>query len=111
MPNSFVGNILAQGQLPNAKGTLYTVPAVTTAYIKFINGHNTPGAGSETTIFYVKKSSGTSKLLGRAILAANEQIRIIDKDETITLGAGDTIEGQTTTAATVDYVITGVEET
>jgi hypothetical protein len=106
---AFVGSILANGQLPNTKTTLYTVPALTVAYIKFINAHNT-GVGSETVIFYVKKSAGTSRVLGRAVLAANEQSRVIDKEETITLGAGDVIEGQTTTAATVDYLITGVQE-
>jgi hypothetical protein len=107
---AFVGNILANGQLPNAKGTLYTVPALTTAYVKFVNAHNT-GGGSETVLFYVKKSAGTSRVLARAVLATNEQSRAVDKEETITLGAGDQIEGQTTTAATVDYLITGVEET
>ena len=106
---AFVGNILANGQLPNAKGTLYTVPALTTAYVKFVNGYNT-GAGSETVVFYVKKAAGTSRVLGRAVLAADEQTRVVDKEETITLGAGDQIEGETTTAATVDYLITGVEE-
>ena len=104
----FTGKILAQGQLPNAKGTLYTCPVGTSAYVKFINAYNT--VGTETVVFYVKQSGGSSRVLGRAILNVNEHIRIIDKDETINLAAGDIIEGQTTTAATVDYTITGVEE-
>lgn len=107
---TFVGSILAQGQLPNPKGTLYTVPANTNAFIKFINAFN-PSVGVETAIFYVKKSAGTSRTLGQAVLNQDEQIRIIEKDETLNLGPADEIEGETTTAATVDYTITGVEET
>lgn len=106
----FVGNILATGQLPAAKAALYTVPVATHAYIKFINAHNT-GGGSEALFFYTKKSGGTSKVLARGTLAANEQLRPVETDETLNLGPGDQIEGHTTTAATVDFVITGVEET
>jgi NaMN:DMB phosphoribosyltransferase len=106
---TFTAKILAQGQLPNAKGTLYTAPVLTKAYVKFINAFNT-GGGTEVVIFYVKLSTGTSKIICRASLATLEQQRVIEKDETINLGPGDTIEGQTTTAATVDYTITGVEE-
>lgn len=106
----FEGKILATGQLPNAKGTLYTVPAATSAYIKFINAHSIVGAGSEIIQFFIKKSGGTSRLLANATLLAKEQIRVIDKDETLNLATGDIIEGNTTTAATVDYIITGVEE-
>jgi hypothetical protein len=105
---AFTSKILVQGQLPNVKTTLYTTPVLTKTYIKFINAFNT--LGTETVLFYVKKSGGTSRLLGRAVLAVNEQSRMIDKDETLNLGPGDVIEGQTTTAATVDYSITGVEE-
>jgi hypothetical protein len=105
----FTGSILANGQLPNAKTTLYTVPALTRAYVKFINAFNT-GAGAETVLFYLKKAAGTSRILGRAVLAQNEQSRVVDKEETLNLGPGDVIEGQTTTATTVDYLITGVEE-
>jgi hypothetical protein len=108
--SSFAGKILAQGQLPNAKGTLYTVPNNVVTYVKFINAHNIPAGGSEAVIFFTKKSGGTSRLLANGTLAAREQLRVIEKDETINLSAGDVIEGQTTTAATVDYTITGVEE-
>jgi hypothetical protein len=107
---AFTAKILAEGQLPNAKGTLYTVPASTKAYVKFLNAHNTAGGGIETIIFYVKKSGSTSRLLATGLLNFMEQLRAIDKDEALELGAGDIIEGQTTTAAKVDYTITGVEE-
>jgi len=107
---AFVGSILANGQLPAVKATLYTVPALTNTYIKFINAHN-PSAGIESVIFYIKKSAGVSRILGIAELDENQQTRVIDKEETLNLSAGDQIEGETTTVTTVDYVITGVEET
>jgi hypothetical protein len=107
--STFTAKILAQGQLPNAKGTLYTVPALNKTYVKFINAFN-PSAGVETIFFYVKKLSGSSRIIGTGTLDINEQHRVIEKDETLNLGAGDIIEGQTTTAAKVDYTITGVEE-
>jgi hypothetical protein len=107
---AFTGSILANGQLPNAKGTLYTVPALTNAFVKFINAYNS-GGGTEAVKFYVKKSAGTSRVLAVGTMATKEQLRAIDKDETLNLAAGDVIEGETTTAATVDYLITGVEQT
>jgi hypothetical protein len=108
---AFSSKILAEGQLPNAKGTLYTVPALTKAYVKFVNAHNTPGGGSEAVKFYIKKSGSVSRRLAHGTLTASEQLRAVDKDETLNLDAGDIIEGETTTAATVDYLVTGVEET
>lgn len=100
---------LADGQLASTKGTLYTVPAATRSYVKFLFLHNT-GATSETVLVYVKRSGSSSRVIGRGVLAGDESLAVIDKDATLTLSAGDVIEGETTTATTVDYVITGAEE-
>lgn len=100
--------VLAEGQLPNSKTTLYTVPGATTAYVRFINANNT-GATEEVVQFFVRPGAA-SRRLGRYSLLANETARVLGQGEVITLEAGDLIEGQTTTAATVDYVITGAEE-
>lgn len=105
----FLGKVLAEGQLASSKDTLYTVPASTTAYIKFFSCFNT-NTTDETVIIYLKPAS-TSRKVGRAVLSANEQVRFIDKDEALILETGDLIEGETTTASKVDYVILGVEET
>lgn len=103
---AFTGKVLAQGQLPNAKGTLYTVPALTKAYVRFFRVEN-PSGGTETVIVYYKKA--TSRQIGRAVLATLEAVDFIEGD-VLALDAGDLIEGQTTTATTVDYVIAGAEE-
>jgi hypothetical protein len=107
---TFTAKVLADGQLPNAKGTLYTVPGATKAYVKFLHCHNGTATNGEAVKIYTKPGA-TSRLIGQATLNAGQAVRIIDKDEAVTLEAGDLIEGSTTTAATIDYVITGVEET
>lgn len=106
--STFAGKILAEGQLPNVKGTLYTCPAATTAYVKFICCAHASGVLTQTVTLFVKRT--TSRRFCRAVLTTGEQVRAIDKDEALTLEAGDQIEGQTTTAGVVDYLITGAEE-
>ena len=100
---------LADGQLAATKGTLYTVPGGTVAYVKFLHVHNT-GSTTETVVIYVKRSGSSSRTVGRVILAQNEAADVLDKDATLTLSTGDVIEGETTNATTVDYTITGAEE-
>ena len=95
----------ADGQLPNAKATLYTVPALTKAYIKGISLFNT-GGGSETVRLYLNVA-GTSRRMPQIVLAASEGADV----GAFGLNAGDLIEGDTTTATTVDYCINIVEET
>lgn len=107
---AFTAKVLAEGQLPTAKGTLYTVPASTKAFVKFFSLFNT-NAAAQTIIIYAKKSTGTSKVIGRCVLQENEGARVIEIGEAVNLEAGDTIEGVTTTATAVDYFITGAEET
>lgn len=100
--------VLAEGQLATTKGTLYTVPASTTAYVKFLSVFNT-SATTQTVIIYAKPGA-VSREIGRFVLAQNESARVIEKDEALTLDAGDLIEGQTTTASVVNFLITGAEE-
>lgn len=96
--------VLAEGQLPNTKTTLYTVPASTQAAIQSASFCNT-GAGNNTVIIYLKPGS-TSRRVARVVLATNEQLIISE----FTLEAGDLIEGEATNAAEVDYVITGAQQ-
>jgi hypothetical protein len=95
--------VLAEGQLGNTKATLYT--ATTTVLVKFGHVHN-QGSASETVIIYVK-AGATSRIIGRCVIAQHESADFIDKDEALTLESGDLIEGETTNASAVDYVITG----
>lgn len=105
MPGAFTGRVLAEGQLPNALGDLYTVPAATIAYIRFMSFFNTNAAAQ--TVRLDLDTAGTPRQHWRAALAINERAEC---DSSIVLQAGDIIRGVTTTAAAVNYCITGVEE-
>jgi hypothetical protein len=99
---------LADGQLANSKGTLYTTPASTRAIVKNIILVNT-NTSTETVNLYFKKSGGTSRRLipkDTALPASNKLVM----DDVITLEAAGIIEGDTTTGSKVDFVINGVEE-
>lgn len=100
--------VLAEGQLPNTKTTLYTVPGGTKGYIKFLSAVHVSG-GTQVVEFFVN-ISGTSRKISYTTLLTNESVRVIEKDEVLVLDAGDFIEGRTTDATSVDYVITGAEE-
>ncbi len=106
---AFAGKVLADGQLAITKGTLYTVPATTVAYVKFLSVFNT-NAITQTVIIYVNTGGTSRKIANVSFLAVDEYSRIIDKDEALVLEAGDLIEGETTTASAVDFTIQGVEE-
>ena len=98
---------LADGQLANSKGTLYTTPASTEAIVKNIILVNT-NTSSETVNLYFKASGGTSRRLIPKDTTLPASNSLVFNDET-TLEAADIIEGDTTTASKVDYVINGVE--
>ena len=98
---------LADGQLANTKGTIYTTPASTETIIKSIILVNT-NTTSEAVNLYFKASGGTSRRLipkDTALAASNSLVM----SDIVTLGAADILEGDTTTASKVDFVISGVE--
>lgn len=100
---------LADGQLPAAKGTLYTVPGATTTIIKTITLVNTDSSARDVNL-YVKPSGGTS----RRIIPMNCELGIgymLVCDDEFTLEVGDVIEGDASAANVVDYTINGVEKT
>lgn len=107
MSGIFVAKPLADGQLPSSKGTLYTVPALTVAYVKQMRIFNT-NASSQTVIVFLNVS-GTSRRVGQFVLAQNESADVFS--DAVQLSAADLVEGQSTNAAAVDYVLYGVEET
>lgn len=92
------------GQLPDTAGTLYTVPAGVKAYVSAITAFNT-GAGGETVVIYLTIDASTSTIASPT-LGAGESLLIAK----LGLKAGDTIDGETTTASTVDYTIEIVED-
>lgn len=106
MAGTFTPKVLAEGQLSSSKGTLYTVPTSTGAYIKQISFYNN-NAAAQTINLYLKPGS-TSRQVKRYVLAQYESAIF---DFSTVLEAGDLIEGDSTNASAVDYVITGLEET
>jgi hypothetical protein len=100
---------LADGQLPNSKGTLYTVGGATSTIIKKITCVNT-NTTTESVNLYIKRSGSTSRRICPKDLQLAAGYMAVD-DEEHALAAGDLIEGDTTTASKVDYIIEGVEKT
>lgn len=106
MAGTFTENSV-EGQLPNAKGTLYTTPAATKAILKTISLVEVTG-NNRTVNIYLKR--GTSRRiipLAMALLAGAEYT----KETWHHLLAGDLIEGDASAVASVDYWISIVEET
>lgn len=101
---------LANGQLPNAAGTLYTVPASTTTYIKSITLHNTDTVTRTCTIWFKEAVSGNTRIL---IYIELETLYTHYRLVPTVLDAGDSIEGDDDSASSdkVDYTISGAEET
>lgn len=96
---------LADGQLTTSKATLYTAPAATQAIVKKIPLVNT-STSTVTVILYFKASGGTSRRILRAEIPP-EGTTVMDDEQT--LEAADIIEGEATIGSTVDYTISGVE--
>jgi hypothetical protein len=100
---------IADGQLPAAKGTLYTVPAATIVVItSFSLAH--AGAADRTVNLYVNRSGTSRRIIGKdRTLAVGESI---EKDKTsIVLETGDLIEGDASAASEIDYVFSGFKST
>ena len=108
---AFVGKTLADGQLANALAVLYTVPGSTRAVIKSIDICSLT-AIAQTVQLYIRRSGGsTRRICNVNSLQLNEAIHVLEDGQSYSLAAGDTIEGFTTTAGSLDFMITGAEET
>lgn len=98
---ALTATLLATGQLPSSKGTLYTATGAT--IIKSISLVNTD-SGALTVNLYVKKVTSRHIIpVGLSIAAGAAYL----DDLTRTLDAGDLIEGDASSGAKVDYVISG----
>lgn len=104
---------LADGQLPNAPGTLYTAPPGTIVYVTVVSFVNT-SASARTINFYYKRAGGTSR---RIVFAKDYQLEAgaadghyANQKGALLLAAGDSLEGDASAASAVDYVIMGVED-
>lgn len=97
---------LADGQLANSKGTIYT--SVGKTVVTDLRVFNT-AVTTETVALYIKRSGSSSRQFFRAVLAQNE-FAAFEASENVTLSSGDLIEGDTTNASAVNYLITGMSE-
>ena len=108
MAVTFDLKVLAEGQLPNSKTTLYTVPGGKTTIVKTILLVNS-SAGSRNVNLYVKPGS-TSRLISPKNLSMLPGYSA-EFEDNISLEAADVIEGSADASASVDYTIYGVEKT
>lgn len=100
-------HVLAQGQLPASAGTLYTVPAATSAIVKSIALVNT-SAGSVTASLTVNGTGAANQILPPATILAGGWA---DYEGTITLAATNTISGVAGAGTSITYTIYGDEIT
>ena len=107
---AFTAGSIADGQVANAPAAIYTVPGATKAYLKTVTLFNT-NAAEQTVVLRVVRSGGTPRVWKRFVLAQNESGEAIDAAGSLELSTGDAITAETTTAAAVDYTVTGVLET
>lgn len=98
---------LFDGQLPAAKTTLYTAPGQ--AKVEGLTLVNTSTTATITANVYLKRSGGTSRRIAPRdlVLAPQALYEVCPKN----LALGDEIEGDASSATTVDYVGTGWERT
>jgi hypothetical protein len=100
---------LADGQLPSARGDLYTAPAGTIAYIKSITLHNTDLSAHTCTITKEPTGGGTERVIIDVELSAGDTFYF---DESTILDATDVLRGDDGgTGSVIDYTVSGAEET
>lgn len=101
---TFDADLLADGQVTDSEGVIYTAGASQRAMIKTVSLHNT-SATPQTVVLYARPASGTSRILFRWVLAQHERGVFA---ESIALNDGDSLRAETTTASVVDYLVFGV---
>ncbi len=98
---------LADGQLANSKGTIYTTPTSTQAIVKSITLVNTDSSARAVNLYF-KASGGTSRRITPKDYSLAVGALMVMEDE-LTLEAADIIEGDAAAATVIDFVISGVE--
>lgn len=98
---------LAEGTLPSTTGSLYTVPASTSAVVLTINLVNSDSVTRTCNLYYLKSGS-SQRLLTPENLSMDAGYQAPFKVK-VTMAAGDSIRGDASAAAVVEYVVSGVE--
>ena len=100
---------LADGQLANSKGTVYTTPASTEAIVNSITLVNTDSSARTVNLYVKRDGTNSRRIIPKDLsLAVGAQFSY---NSVLTLEAADLIEGDASAATVVDYVISGVTET
>ena len=99
----------ATAQLAATVGTLYTAPSGKRAQIGSIIFHNTSSTNTRTAEIFDNGSAASNKLLS-VVLSANETFEFSPKVP-IVLEGGQTLQGDSDAATTVNVRIYGREET
>lgn len=110
MAGNFEAAVLADGQLPNAEATIYTVPASTTVYVKRFSLFNTSTGDTQTVVVRLNVT-GTPRTWRRYVLEPLASAELLEHGDALMLEAGDLIRAYTSDATTVDFIISGVKET
>lgn len=94
----------SHGQLPSAATALYTSPAGRTAYIKNVIFSNVSGSSVDVTLW--KTIGASHRQIITKTLAAGESLALSG----YLVSPFEALRGFASTAAAVDYIIDGVEQ-
>jgi hypothetical protein len=106
---AFTPKALADGQVAASSTAIFTATAGVATYIKSLTLYNTD-AVVQTVRLYLNRT-GSARSWRRFVLAQHESVDVMSGAESILLESGDIILAETTTAAVVDYTLSGIEET
>jgi len=104
----YVGASLADGQLPDTVGTLFT--ATVSTIIRSFDVYN-DGALRQDVVVYILRDGSTTRKVGRADLRQDEFAEVLSDGKVWVLSANDAIQAEADNANQVDFVITGAEIT
>jgi hypothetical protein len=99
---------LSDGQLPTSTGTIFAATAIIGTYIKQITLFNL-NASNQVIRISVNRT-GVTRSWRRFELQTLEAADVLDEGQTMLLEAGDLLLAETTNANSVDFTVSGVEE-
>lgn len=102
-------NDIADGQLATSDTALYTVSSTGKVWITSIRLFNTNAATQTALIGMRPSGGGTTRTLGRFVMAQNQSAEVVIKGDPLALGSSAKLMGYTTTASAVDYLVSGEE--
>ena len=106
---AFIPKALSDGQLPTSIGTIFAATAIIGTYVKQITLFNN-NAANQVIVISVNRT-GVTRNWRRFELLTLEAADVLDDGQTMLLEAGDLLLAETTSANSVDFTGSGVEET